>query len=301
MKWVIGSGGLIGGAIQAQLPSTFRSSKIEWDSESTISQLTSQWQRYRAECAPTNSDWTIYWCAGRATVSSDSATTAKELSIFKQFIDFLSSETDLASGKFFLTSSAGGIYAGSSNPPFGIDTIARPVSDYGNLKLQQENYLVEKLSENASIVIGRVSNVYGPGQNLNKLQGLISHLVWSSITRQPTNLFVPLETLRDYIYVTDAAAMAINALDAAHSGISTQIIASGEPVTIAELISLTQSVSRKKVPLGLGVHESSDKQTIDLRMKPTLALPANATDLLSGIKNVYLDMLARVQNQGITA
>lgn len=299
--WVIGSGGLIGGAIHARLPSTFRAEKIDWDSESAFAQLTSQWQRYLADCHSAGTPWEIIWCAGQATVSSDSATTAKELLMFTQFIDLLARETEWASGKFFLTSSAGGVYAGSSDPPFGINTIAHPVSDYGALKLQQEKYLVERLSKHASIVIGRFSNVYGPGQNLSKLQGLISHLVWSSITRQPTNLFVPLETLRDYIYVTDAATMAIQAVQGADTDVRIQIIASGEPVTIAELISLTQSVSRKKVPLGLGVHASSDKQTVDLRLKPTLALPANATDLLSGIKNVYLDTLTRVQNQGINA
>lgn len=299
--WVIGSGGLIGGAIQAQLPTVFRPEKVDWNSDTALSQLQSQWERYRVELTITGSPWTIYWCAGRATVSSDAEATRRELSTFSQFIDFLSRETDPGSGKFFLTSSAGGIYAGSAHPPFGMDTPPSPVSDYGRLKLDQENYLAQKLASKADIVIGRLSNVYGPGQNLNKLQGLISHLVWSSITRQPTNLFVPLETLRDYIYVTDAGSMAIHALTHSRPGITTHIIASGDPVTVAELISLTQSVSRKKVPLGYGVHESSAKQAIDLRMQPTLPLPPNATDVLSGIKNVYLDMLARVQNHGITA
>lgn len=298
--WVIGSGGLIGGAIQAQLPTVFRSEKIDWNSEFALSQLQAQWKRYQIELSSTGSPWTIFWCAGHATVSSDSETTQKELSTFSQFIDFLSQETEPESGKFFLTSSAGGIYAGSARPPFGIDTPACPVSDYGRLKLDQENYLTQKLARQADIVIGRLSNVYGPGQNLTKLQGLISHLVWSSITRQPTNLFVPLETLRDYIYVTDAATMAIRAVTHQTPGVSTEIIASGEPVTVAELISLTQSVSRKKVPIALGVHESSSKQTRDLRLTPTLALPTNATDLLSGIKNVYLDMLSRVQDRGST-
>lgn len=299
--WVIGSGGLIGGAIHQQLPAPFRSDSIDWNSSSAVDQLITQWHRYRDQAPAANGAWTIYWCAGRATVSSDASTTARELSVFTQFIDFLADQSDLGAGTFFLTSSAGGVYAGSANPPFSISTAAVPVSDYGRLKLDQENYLTNKLADRIPIVIGRISNVYGPGQNLSKLQGLISHLVWSSITRQPTNMFVPLQTLRDYIYVTDAATMTISATAAALPGVTTHIIASGEPVTVAELISLTQSVSRKKVPIALGVHESSSKQTMDLRLQPTLPLPNTATDLLAGIKNVYLDTLKRVQNHGIIA
>ena len=54
-------------------------------------------------------------------------------------------------------------------------------------------------------MIGRFSNLYGPGQNLGKLQGLISRLALSAVTRQPINIFVPLDTIRDYVYVDDAA------------------------------------------------------------------------------------------------
>lgn len=296
--WVIGSGGLIGSAIASQSTNRFQADSIDWDAESVVTQLCEQFLEYRKLCQDLHTGWEIYWCAGKATVSSSAEATERELRIFTEFIEFISRQGDLSSGKFFLTSSAGGIYAGSNNPPFTLQTIPAPISEYGTLKLMQEQCVIEKLSPLLPVVIGRMSNIYGPGQNLSKLQGLISHLVWSCITRQPTNLFVPLETIRDYLFVKDAAILATTAMAQAHPGYTIHILASGEPVTVAELVSLTQSVSRRKVPIALGVHDSSSKQSLDLRLQPTMSLPRNSTDLLSGIKQVYLDNLSRVQNVG---
>lgn len=39
-------------------------------------------------------------------------------------------------------------------------------------------------------VIGRLTNLYGPGQDLSKGQGLISTLVNSAITLQPATIYV---------------------------------------------------------------------------------------------------------------
>jgi len=48
-------------------------------------------------------------------------------------------------------------------------------------------------------MVGRMSNLYGPGQNLKKVQGLISQMCLRVLTRQPLVLYVPLDTIRDYL------------------------------------------------------------------------------------------------------
>ena len=61
------------------------------------------------------------------------------------------------------------------------------------------------------LLVGRISNLYGPGQNLAKPQGLVSQLCRAQLTRQPLSVYVSLDTMRDYLYVDDAAAMVVAA------------------------------------------------------------------------------------------
>ncbi len=59
------------------------------------------------------------------------------------------------------------------------------------------------------LLVGRLSNLYGPGQDLAKPQGLISQLCRAQLTRRPLSIYVSLDTRRDYLFVDDAAAMVV--------------------------------------------------------------------------------------------
>lgn len=195
-----------------------------------------------------------------------------------------------------MTSSAGGVYAGSAQPPFDVDTPAVPLSPYGELKVAQEALALELLSSTCPVVIGRISNLYGPGQNLAKLQGLISRLALSAVTQQPINIFVPLDTIRDYIYVDDAARAILDAiaLAAAEDRHRRLVIASGQPTTVGQVIRTMNLVAKRRVPVALGSHPSAYAQSLDLRLNPTVPLEAT-TPLPAGMKAVFLDILTRVQ------
>ena len=60
-----------------------------------------------------------------------------------------------------------------------------------------------------------IANLYGPGQNLSKNQGLISHLCRANLTRQPLSVYVSMDTIRDYLYVDDCAGLVSDMLDRA--------------------------------------------------------------------------------------
>ena len=64
-----------------------------------------------------------------------------------------------------------------------------------------------------NLLIGRLSNLYGPGQNLAKPQGLVAHVGDSVLRRQPISVYVPLDTIRDYLYASDAGRMVVEALE----------------------------------------------------------------------------------------
>jgi UDP-glucose 4-epimerase len=296
--WVVGSGGLLGSALSRELNrnphfTIFTDKKINWANPDHINQTFKKDFHELIEQAGTN-PWAVIWAAGRASTSTTKTDTETELVTFMSLIEVISNTSH--QGTFFLTSSAGGVYAGSSNPPFSIDASPKPLSPYGELKLAQEKVAKEQLPENCKVIIGRVSNLFGPGQDVNKLQGLISQLVVSALTKKPIDIFVSLDTLRDYIYVDDAAKIIANLVIRESRTQSTHIIASGQPVSLGYLIQLAQDISRTRIPIAIRAHASSAAQARDLRLIPTDNLNNNTTTLPAGIKNVYLDILQRRQN-----
>ncbi len=302
ITWTIGAGGLLGSAINRQALNSFEARPIPWsDRQASIDTLVNELARFTSETS--GGQWAIVWAAGAATVSTSVEQTEIEIDVFQAFVTQLAETAPSGPGAFFLASSAGGVYAGSSNPPFSTDSAAASLSAYGDLKLRQEESAREALTRVCSVIIGRYSNIYGPGQNLGKLQGLISRLALSTATRQPANIFVSLDTMRDYIYVDDAARLTLEWIEYAirdSRSCLIVIIATGEPVALGQLIRLMQDVSRSKVPVALGTHASSSAQVLDLRMSPSTIPGQQAPTLMSlpaGIKRVYLDILQRSQRE----
>lgn len=304
--WVIGAGGLLGSAIARRCADHFPAQPVPWDdTDAAVAVLASEAARFAREAG--DDPWRIIWAAGAAAVASDTQRTHAELRVFTAVIDAIRARTPRGDGAVFITSSAGGVYAGSTNPPFTTHTTPHPTSPYGELKLAQEQLATERLADTCPVVIGRLSNLYGPGQNLDKLQGIISRLALATVTQQPVNVFVSLDTIRDYIYVDDAAEAVIDATTAAmetatatRSGNAAErrIIASGLPTTIGTLIRTMNEIAKRRVPVALGQHASATRQVHDLRLVPSPGVQATTT-LPAGMKAVYLDILERVQQESL--
>lgn len=310
ITWTVGSSGLIGQAIASQcarvLPGTqFQPAPIPWNEPLAARIELAAHARSFAEQAR-DQPWAIFWAAGAATVASSMDECLLELESLTALVKAMREHRPGHHGVFFLGSSAGGVYSGSANPPFDEHTLPRPVNSYGSVKLLQEETAGRELQGVCSLVIGRFSNIYGPGQNLDKLQGVISRLAVAAATRQPLNIFVSLDTLRDYLYIDDAAAQAVSLIVSAMEGppgpvgLPARIIASGEPVSLSHVIRTMEAVTKKRVPLALGSHPSSAGQVHDLRLVPSVPHDARAglpgpTHLEVGARLVYDDILARLQ------
>jgi len=306
--WTVGAGGLFGRALVERIERTesltnFHGDPINWgDPHQVQSAFNAGAERLALQAGEAN--WGLIWAAGQASTSTDASQTQKELASLKALLAALNDYGPRTPGKFFLTSSAGGVYAGSQNPPFNDTAEPHPLSAYGQLKLDQENAVkdfVRASQQRTTATIGRVSNLYGPGQNLEKLQGLISQLVISTIYQRPINIFVSLDTLRDYIYSDDAAKVALHFLtqeQEVRPPHETKVIASGLPTSIGYLIQVVQNIAREKILVALGDHSSSRGQALDLRLIPSDRPETHAlvsTNLPAGIKNTYLDLLQRHQ------
>jgi UDP-glucose 4-epimerase len=303
ITWVVGGGGLLGSAVLRQCDEPFASTPVPWaDLAATADVLTADAARFQREVG--DGPWAVIWAAGAATVSTSTEQAAGELVALEALLSALRAHRPAGRGAVFLASSAGGVYGGSTNPPFDIDTDPVPLSPYGELKLAQEQSATAMLADVCPLVIGRFSNLYGPGQNLAKLQGLISRLALAASTRQPLNLFVSLDTIRDYIYVDDAARNTLAAVARSASGPSTEprmlIIASGRPATVGLLIRTMGQVTKRRVPVAYGTHASAALQSSDLRLVPSPDVVA-PTSLPAGMKAAYLDILERVQQRTLSA
>jgi len=300
LTWIVGRGGLLGSAVSRAMGPKFVELPVPWeDHDAAAAVLDSDLERFIG--AARNDDWSVIWAAGSAVVGSTSDKLAAETRIMSHLLTRLRDSRPAGRGAFFLSSSAGGVYAGSSHPPFSESTTPRPLSPYGEAKLAQEEILRLTLEGRVPLVIGRFSNLAGPRQNLGKQQGLISQLCRAAVTRQSLSVFVPMETLRDYLYVDDAAAMVrVLVENAVHKQPSTPVlrnISSQRPVSVCTVVRTVQQVAHRTVRIALGRSPSSNYHVRDLRLRtryPHEFRGVVITPFPVIVKRVYDDVLQRV-------
>ena len=300
--WVIGSGGLLGHAITGEAASRNQRSgstihlhstpAIPWSDElEAIRMLELQVNEF--ERTLDAEPWTIIWAAGSSIVASDQHQTQAELRVFAALTRAISTRLKAHQGTFFVTSSAGGVYAGAGEPPFSSSSPTAPISPYGQLKLEQEALAAEMSTPKCAVIIGRFSNLYGPARNAQKQQGLIQRLCSATMRRTAINLYVSMDTVRDYLFVADAAQLVWDTVEARTENPGSVprilIFASGEGSSLAEVIATVQSVTHRRVPLALGSDPSSDRQVVDLRFIPSLSSDqlASLTPLSVGVRRIF--------------
>lgn len=297
LTWIVGRGGLLGSAFARAIDQKFVELPVPWENhDAAVEVLDANLDRFIRFAG--NHDWSIIWAAGSSVVGSTAGQLATETSVFSHFVKTMRNSRPSGRGALFLSSSAGGIYAGSAHPPFSESTTPRPLSPYGETKLTQEEILKVTLEEHVPLVIGRFSSLAGPGQNLRKQQGLISQLCRAAVTRQSLSVFVPMETLRDYLYVDDAAAMALRLVESAiYQQPSTPVlrnISSQRPVSVCAVLRTVQQVAHRTVRVALGTSPSSKYHARDLRLRthfPHDFRSVAITPFPVIVKRVYDDVL----------
>jgi UDP-glucose 4-epimerase len=280
--WVIGSGGLLGSAVCRELKRAGRvvvTWDIPWeDPTAALAAMRAGLQTLLDLGVP----WRIVWSAGAGVVGTSPTQLDEEIEVLTAFLSQLhthllahpSSQRSQPSGALFVASSAGGVYAGSEEPPFSELTEPHPISPYGRAKLAAEK-IAEDFARASGVptFIGRIANLYGPGQDIAKPQGLISQLCRAHLTRQPLSIYVPLDTARDYLFVDDAARMVIAGLEQAvrsHDstpGAHLKVLASQRPTSVAAILAELRRVTRRRPQVILGSSPNARYQVRDLRLR----------------------------------
>ena len=213
-------------------------------------------------------NWLIAWCAGRSIVGSTDSEIARESELIETLFESMKTyKPKDVRGKVFFASSAGGIYAGVSGEVIDEDSKQNPISSYGRGKLTHEEIFRNNSQQlQINCLIGQITNLYGPGQDMTKSQGLISQLCKSNLTKQPLNIFVPLQTARNYLYVDDASAMIAEFVEQ-DAKFCIKIFASPQSVTVATIIRTSYEVFKRRPLISLGINERTSLQPMSLHFK----------------------------------
>lgn len=289
--WVVGQG-LIGGAIANTSKGQFAAPKFDWQAQDLSNRLVSA---ARAFADFTNGRaWSVVWAAGHGVVGVSPDEMSAETGALRSLLGGLRTNRPTGEGAVLVVSSAGAVYADSSNPPFDEFTPPAPITAYGRAKCLQEELVLGAADDLGvrSLVI-RAANVYGRGQNMHKAQGLVSHLCQTAVTRQPTNLYVSGDTRRHYIWNKDLAALVVKVLARSFDEPAPfkliKVAASAQSTTVAELVSLVRQVSKIPMRVSLGAEARTTQQAIDLRLKSKVWREVDASfqmPLIAGVKKV---------------
>lgn len=144
-------------------------------------------------------------------------------------------------GCFIYLSSGGTVYGEGTIPHCEAER-PDPISVYGAMKVACE-YAVTAIARGSATrtVNLRVSNAYGPGQNLSRPQGIIGIAWRNHLKGTPTTLYAAEATARDFIYVDDVGDLCI---DIARSDFFGALnCGSGLAVTLAEVLGAMSEVA----------------------------------------------------------
>jgi UDP-glucose 4-epimerase len=307
--WVVGGGGLIGKSLVSALRARgcylfvppFAS--WAWQDEESFNKQVKDAVKSFARFADACGSWSIYWAAGVSGMSSSEQVLTAESRRLEIFIKEVTECSSLLAlpGAVALVSSAGGIYAGSRSAVVNEQTPEAPTTAYGVGKLRQESLLRQGTLASAGCrtLVARVSTVYGPAQAGGLRQGLISHLARCVVMNKPAKIFVPLDTVRDYVYADDAAQVIMRSLEAcAEPGSRTmKIVASERPTTIADIMATFCRLSRRALRFTTGLSASSGLYDWRSRFR-SMVLPEQSrlatTTLLLGASQVLQAQRAAV-------
>ena len=258
IAWVVGGGGLLGQSLNAalalnQIKIYKPQNRFSWDDKKSLNEELLNAIQSFSRWAKEEDRWQIYWAAGIGNMHSTDGDLADETSTLAYFVELLisASSLKLSKGSFIFSSSAGAIYAASTDKIIDENSLPATLNSYGLHKLEQEK-LASRLAEidkGITVLLARISTLFGIAQSSKKNQGLISEIARKAIRGDVIHIYVPLQTMRDYISADEVArAMVMTTLSIeGKEAIFMKIIASEKSISIAEIIATYKRLLRKNI------------------------------------------------------
>lgn len=309
LTWVIGRGGLLGRSVEsgfAQRGEVWRPPEpVAWDEigrgGGQIARLVSQFL-----AAAEGRAWSVVWCAGTGAPASTESALLIETRALHGTLEALETASAARGGAFFYASSAGGVYAGVDAPPYDEASLVRPISAYGRAKVAAEALVAEWGQRTGTpVLIGRIANLYGPDQNLLKSQGLISQVCRGYLLAKPVSIYVPLDTLRDYLFAPDCAGMVVDAVSRLHlessnvrPALVTKVLATQRAITVGAVLGEIRRIVKSPARIVTADSGAAAVQVKDLSLRshvwPELdrraltPLPVGVAQVVAGLRRQLL-------------
>jgi UDP-glucose 4-epimerase len=147
-------------------------------------------------------------------------------------------------------------------------------------------------------LLGRISNVYGPNQDLHKPQGFISRLCMAMQRRDGFVLLVPPDTIRDFVFGADVGrwmAAWIEAGEPRPGEAAVKLIVSGRSTTLHEVIGVVRSIARVPARITISPLGAGPDQPLRTRFRSTTMLGLDravpTTPLAEGVHRTWLHLL----------
>lgn len=167
-------------------------------------------------------------------------------------------------------SSGGTVYGDPQRLPVDENHPLNPISSYGVVKVAIEGYL--RMYQHLGIIdplILRPSNPYGPRQSVSGIQGAVASFLGKAHDGGTVSIWGDGSVVRDYIYIDDLVALAIEAAFSDFNGVINA--GSGEGCSLNELCGLIRSVTGRELPVEYLPGRAFDVKQIVLDMSAARA------------------------------
>jgi UDP-glucose 4-epimerase len=320
LVWVVGRGGFLGGMLERLAPQEIPGAapwqppqpRFAWDEPARLThELGEAARAFGTAVRPRGgapASWMVLWCASGGGVGTTPEALARETDALRHLLGSLGAglgadPESRATGVVLLSSSAGAVYGDTGELPLTERSPCRPISAYGRAKLDQEALTLEwaAATPGVSCLVARLSNLYGPGQSLERSTGLIARLSQSLVHRRPLHVYVPLDTLRDYLHGADAARYVLRCLDRlrrAEPPVSlVKVVAREQSISIAGLIGIFARVAKRAPRIICAPSPVSRQQPSRVRFRSEVWTDCapRMQDLAAGIRQILQDHMARHQ------
>lgn len=258
VAWVLGAGGLLGSALcralaRSEVRTFLPAEPLAWDDEGRAeAQIEAAAGAFAAFVESANADWQIHWAAGLGTMGCARPVLVRETQLFGRLLAAVARQPALARtrGSLLLASSAGAIYAGATAEIVSEDTPIAPTTDYAREKLEQERMLADHVAAHPGLgaLVARISTLYGPQGAHGRRRGIIAEIAHRVVRNQPVHIYVPLDTIRDYLEVDDAADALLLSMRAiaGQPRVLTRIFASGQVATLSEITAIFKRIAHRR-------------------------------------------------------
>ena len=201
--------------------------------------------------------------------------------------------------RFVFASSGGTVYGPPTCLPISEDHPTLPISAYGVSKLAVESYLNFFAEAHGLNPISlRVSNLFGPDQNISRQFGDVSTFSAAAVEGGPITIFGDGGTVRDYIFISDAISAFIAAGHVRQTSRAVNI-GTGQGHSLTEILSIIGDLNGGALDI-----RHRDARAFDVRCS-VLDVSRAATELgwhavvpfEVGVESTYAGIRARLGNR----